>query len=33
MTEEEEKSTADQSWVYVFLGIKEPLGLPPKNLM
>jgi hypothetical protein len=23
----------DQGWVYVILGIKEPLGLPPKKLM
>jgi hypothetical protein len=40
MSEEEEQQrtrrvrtpTPDQRWVYVILGIKEPLGLPPKKL-
>jgi hypothetical protein len=36
MSEEEatnrRTSTPDQIWVYVILGIKEPLGLPPKKL-
>jgi hypothetical protein len=33
MSEEEAISTTDQIWVYVFLGIKEPLGLPRKKLV
>jgi hypothetical protein len=33
MSEEEATPTTDQRWVYVILGIKEPLGLPPKKLM
>jgi hypothetical protein len=33
MREEEATPTIDQGWIYVILGIKEPLGLPPKNLM
>jgi hypothetical protein len=33
MSEEEATPTLDQIWVYEFLGIKKPLGLPPKNLM
>jgi hypothetical protein len=33
MREEEETPTTDQGCVYVILGIKEPLVLPPKKLM
>jgi hypothetical protein len=33
MREEEATPTKDQIWVYVILGIKEPLILPPKKLM
>jgi hypothetical protein len=31
-TRRERTPTPDQRWVYVILGIKEPLGLPPKKL-
>jgi hypothetical protein len=33
MSEEEATPTTYQRWVYVILGIKEPLGLPTKKLM
>jgi hypothetical protein len=28
-----ENPQSDQGWVYVIIGIRESLGLPPNNLM